>query len=124
MSNFEKVKKFMQAVSQETPDSPKWPDQNTLDLRESLQEEEHKEYKDAVRARNLKEVADAIVDQLYVIYGTGAAFGLPIDQMFDEVNRSNMSKLGEDGKPILSENGKVLKGPNYSPPNLSQFLAE
>ena len=91
-------------------------------LRISLIEEELDELKQAMKEKNLKEVADALTDILYVTYGAGHAFGIDLDKCFEEVQNSNMSKLGEDGKPIYNENGKVMKGPNYFKPNLNQFL--
>ena len=91
-------------------------------LRISLIEEELDELKQAMNEKNIKEVADALTDILYVTYGAGHAFGIDLDKCFDEVQNSNMSKLGEDGKPIYNESGKVMKGPNYFKPNLNKFI--
>ena len=91
-------------------------------LRIDLIEEELEELKDAINKKDLKETVDALTDILYVVYGAGHAFGVNLDKCFEEVQNSNMSKLGEDGKPIYNENGKVMKGPNYFKPNLNQFL--
>ena len=91
-------------------------------LRISLINEELDELKKAINDKDIKEVADALTDILYVTYGAGHAFGIDLDKCFDEVQNSNMSKLGDDGKPIYNENGKVMKGPNYFKPNLSKFL--
>ena len=91
-------------------------------LRISLIEEELDELKEAMKEKNLKEVADALTDILYVTYGAGHAFGIDLDKCFDEVQNSNMSKLGADGKPIYNESGKVMKGPNYFKPDLNKFI--
>ena len=92
-------------------------------LRISLIEEELDELKQAMKEKNLKEVADALTDILYVTYGAGHAFGIDLDKCFDEVQNSNMSKLGSDGKPIYNESGKVMKGPDYFKPDLSKYLS-
>ena len=122
MSNFEKVKKFMQTFGQDIKTKPSFPEDKIVNLRNSLIEEELSELKEAVNNRNLTEVADALADILYVTYGAGHAYGIDLDKCFDEVQNSNMSKLGEDGKPIYNESGKVMKGPNYFKPNLKKFL--
>ena len=122
MSNFEKVKKFMQTFGQEVKSKPLIPSKKIVDLRFALIEEEVSELKVALKDKDITEVADALTDILYVTYGAGHAFGINLDQCFDEVQNSNMSKLGKDGKPIYNEKGKVMKGPHYFKPNLKQFL--
>ncbi len=122
MSNFSKVKTFMKTFGQEVKDKPSFPDKKIQDLRYELIKEELDEFKQAIEDKNLKEVADALTDILYVTYGAGHAFGIDLDKCFDEVQSSNMSKLGSDGKPIYNESGKVMKGPNYFQPNLRKFL--
>ena len=122
MSNFEDVKKFMETFGQIVRTKAQFPDKETMSLRYDLIKEELKELEIAMKARNLKEVADALTDILYVTYGAGCAYGIDLDKCFKEVQRANMSKLGEDGKPIYNDKGKVMKGPNYSPPNLKQFI--
>ena len=122
MSNFEKVKTFMKTYGQEVKESPSFPDENIIKLRLKLIKEELEELEQALNDKNLLEVADALTDILYVTYGAGHSFGINLDACFDEVQRSNMSKLGEDGKPIYNEYGKVMKGPNFSKPNLKQFI--
>ena len=122
MSNFKSVKKFMETFGQEIKDKANFPDEKIQNLRVSLIEEELLELKDAIKNKDIKEVADALTDILYVTYGAGHSFGIDLDKCFDEVQRSNMSKLGEDGKPIYNENGKVLKGPNYFKPDLTKFI--
>ena len=122
MSNFKSVKKFMQTFGQEVKDKMEFPNENIVQLRCDLIQEELEELKQAIIDKDLKEVADALTDILYVTYGAGHAFGIDLDKCFDEVQRSNMSKLGSDGKPIYNESGKVLKGPNYFKPNLNKFL--
>jgi predicted HAD superfamily Cof-like phosphohydrolase len=122
MSNFSKVKTFMKTFGQEVKDKPSFPDKKIQDLRYELIKEELDEFKQAIEDKNLKEVADALTDILYVTYGAGHAFGIDLDKCFDEVQSSNMSKLGSDGKPIYNESGKVMKGPNYFKPNLRKFL--
>ena len=122
MSNFESVKVFMRTFGQEIKDKPSFPSAKITQLRYSLIKEELNELKEAMDKNNLKEVADALTDILYVTYGAGHAFGINLDACFIEVQSSNMSKLGKDGKPIYNEHGKVLKGPKYFKPDLSKFV--
>jgi len=122
MSNFESVKVFMRTFGQEIKDKPSFPSAKITQLRYSLIKEELNELKEAMDKNNLKEVADALTDILYVTYGAGHAFGINLDACFTEVQSSNMSKLGKDGKPIYNEHGKVLKGPKYFKPDLSKFV--
>jgi predicted HAD superfamily Cof-like phosphohydrolase len=122
MSNFKKVKFFMKTFNQEVKNQPSFSSDKINKLRFDLIEEELDELKVAMQNKDLLEVADALTDILYVTYGAGHAFGINLDNCFDEVQKSNMSKLGDDGKPIYNENGKVMKGPNYFKPNLSKFL--
>ena len=122
MSNFKSVKKFMQTFGQEVKDKMEFPNENIVQLRCDLIQEELEELKQAIIDKDLKEVADALTDILYVTYGAGHAFGIDLDKCFDEVQKSNMSKLGADGKPIYNESGKVMKGPNYFKPDLNKFL--
>ena len=122
MSNFEKVKTFMTTYGQEVKESASFPDENIIKLRLKLIKEELEELEQALNDKNLLEVADALTDILYVTYGAGHSFGINLDACFEEVQRSNMSKLDEDGKPINNELGKVMKGPNFSKPNLKQFI--
>ena len=122
MTNFEKVGLFMKTFGQEVKVMPSFSSDKLNKLRIDLIEEEVEELKEAINRRDLKETIDALTDILYVTYGAGHAFGVNLDQCFEEVQSSNMSKLGNDGKPIYNENGKVMKGPNYFKPNLNQFL--
>ena len=122
MTNFEKVKTFMQTFGQEVKTNPSFSTDKINDLRYNLIKEELSELKEAMDNKDLLEVADALTDILYVTYGAGIAFGIDLDKCFDEVQNSNMSKLGEDGKPIYNEAGKVMKGPNYFKPDLSKFV--
>ncbi|MCI5054334.1 MAG: nucleoside triphosphate pyrophosphohydrolase family protein [Pelagibacteraceae bacterium] len=122
MSNFSSVKKFMETFGQEVKNKAEFPSEKIQDLRVSLIDEELSELKEAIENKDIKEVADALTDILYVTYGAGHAFGIDLDKCFDEVQRSNMSKLDENGKPIFNEHGKVLKGPNYFKPNLEKFI--
>ena len=122
MTNFEKVGFFMKTFGQEVKTKAGFSSDKINKLRIDLIEEELEELKDAISKKDLKETIDALTDILYVTYGAGHAFGVNLDKCFEEVQNSNMSKLGEDGKPIYNENGKVMKGPNYFKPNLSQFL--
>ena len=122
MTNFEKVKKFMLTFGQEVKTKARFPDDKIVNLRVDLINEELQELKQAVQKHDIKEIADALTDILYVTYGAGHAFGIDLDKCFKEVQNSNMSKLGEDGKPIYNEAGKVMKGPNYFKPDLSKFV--
>ncbi len=122
MSNFESVKKFMITFGQEIKEKAEFPKEEIISLRYDLIKEELEELKEAMDKRDIKEVADALTDILYVTYGAGHSFGINLDKCFKEVQNSNMSKLGEDGKPIYNEKGKVMKGPNYFKPNLNKFL--
>ena len=121
MSNFQSVKLFMKTFGQKVNDKPNFPDNNIVELRYSLIKEELEEFHQAIQDKNLKEIADSLTDILYVTYGAGHAFGINLDKCFDEVQKSNMSKLGDDGKPIYNEHGKVMKGPKYFKPDLSKF---
>ena len=123
MTNFENVKKFMQTFGQEVKTKASFPNDKIINLRLDLIREELSELKEAIEKKDIKEVADALTDILYVTYGAGHAFGINLDKCFEEVQNSNMSKLGSDGKPIFNENGKVMKGPDYFKPNLSKFVA-
>ena len=122
MTNFEKVGLFMKTFGQEVKITSSLSSEKINNLRISLINEELEEFKEAIRNNDLKEAADALTDILYVTYGAGHAFGINLDKCFDEVQRSNMSKLDEDGKPIYNELGKVMKGPKYFKPNLNKFL--
>ena len=122
MSNFNKVKTFMKTFGQEVKTKPSFSSDKINKLRIDLIKEELDELQEAMKNNDLLEVADALTDILYVTYGAGHAFGIDLDKCFDEVQSSNMSKLGEDGKPIYNESGKVMKGPNYFKPDLSKFL--
>ena len=123
MSNFNSVKEFMRIFGQEIKDKPGFPSEKITNLRFNLIKEELDEFKEAISGKNLKEVADALTDILYVTYGAGHAFGINLDKCFEEVQKSNMSKLGDDGKAIYNEQGKVMKGPDYFKPDLSKFVA-
>jgi predicted HAD superfamily Cof-like phosphohydrolase len=122
VTNFEKVIQFMNTYGQEVKRKAEFPDATTTHLRVYLIEEELNELKEAIANDDLVEVADALADLLYVVYGAGAAFGINLDACFHEVHSSNMSKLGEDGKPIYREDGKVMKGPNFREPALRDIL--
>ena len=122
MTNFEKVKLFMNTYGQEVKDKAEFSDAKTNKLRIDLIKEELEELTHAMNDKNLLEVADALTDILYVTYGAGHAFGIDLDKCFDEVQNSNMSKLGKNGKPIYNESGKVMKGPNYFKPDLLKFI--
>ena len=122
MTNFEKVGLFMKTFGQEVKTNASFSSEKINLLRVNLIEEELNELKEAIKNKDLKETIDALTDILYVTYGAGHAFGVNLDKCFSEVQKSNMSKLGNDGKPIFNENGKVMKGPNYFKPNLEQFL--
>ena len=122
MTNFKKVKNFMETFGQEVKDKPSFSSEKINSLRYDLIQEELEEFKEALKNNDLLEVADALTDILYVTYGAGHAFGIDLDKCFDEVQSSNMSKLGEDGKPIYNESGKVMKGPKYFKPDLTKFI--
>ena len=123
MTNFESVKKFMETFGQETKEKACFPNGKIISLRYDLIKEELQELKEALDKKNIKEVADALTDILYVTYGAGHAFGINLDKCFEEVQNSNMSKLGSDGRPIFNEKGKVMKGPNYFKPDLGKIVA-
>tara|TARA_A100001011_G_C14065797_1_gene738119 strand:- start:37 stop:411 length:375 start_codon:yes stop_codon:yes gene_type:complete len=122
MTNFEKVKKFMQTFGQDTKEKAEFPNEKITNLRVELIEEELKEFKEAIKNKDIKEVADALTDILYVTYGAGHSFGINLDRCFDEVQNSNMSKLDDQGQPIYNNNGKVMKGPNYFKPNFDKII--
>ena len=122
MTNFTDVKVFMETFGQMVRTKTHLPDEKPMKLRYDLIKEELNELEYAMKTKNLKEIADALTDILYVTYGAGFAYGIDLDKCFKEVQRANMSKLGKDGKPIYNEKGKVMKGPNYSEPDLKQFV--
>ena len=122
MSNFNKVKTFMNTYGQEVKNTPEFPDSKIVQLRIDLIQEELNELKEAINNNDIIEVADALTDILYVTYGAGHSFGVDLDSCFNEVQNSNMSKLGDDGKPIYNESGKVMKGPNYFKPNIKKII--
>ena len=122
MTNFESVKKFMETFGQEIKEKASFPNDKIISLRYELIKEELEEFKDAIDKKDIKEIADALTDILYVTYGAGHAFGINLDKCFEEVQNSNMSKLDENGKPIYNESGKVMKGPKYFKPDLSKFV--
>ncbi len=122
MTNFQKVKKFMETFGQEVKSSPSFSSEKINKLRYNLIKEELDEFKNALENDDLLEAADALTDILYVTYGAGHAFGIDLDACFQEVQSSNMSKLGENGKPIFNDQGKVMKGPNYFKPDLSKYI--
>ncbi len=124
VTNFEKVIQFMNTYGQEVKRKAAFPDATTTHLRVDLIEEELNELKEAIANEDLIEVADALADLLYVVYGAGGAFGINLDACFQEVHSSNMSKLGEDGKPIYRDDGKVMKGPNFRDPDLKTIVSE
>ena len=117
------VKKFMKTFGQEVKEKAEFPNEKITSLRYELIKEELEEFKEAIEKKDIKEVADALTDILYVTYGAGHAFGIDLDKCFEEVQNSNMSKLGLDGKPIYNDKGKVMKGPNYFKPDLNKFVA-
>ena len=123
MSNFESVKTFMKTFGQEVKEKAGFPSDKITSLRYELINEELNELKEAIINKDIKEVADALTDILYVTYVAGHAFGINLDKCFKEVQNSNMSKLGNDGKPIYNDKGKVMKGPNYFKPDLNKFVA-
>ena len=122
MSNFDDVKTFMQTFGQEVKIKAEFPEEKIVKLRYNLIKEELNELQNAIKTKDLKEIADALTDILYVTYGAGHAYGIDLDKCFKEVQKSNMSKLGEDGKPIYNDAGKVMKGPKYYKPDLSKFI--
>ena len=122
MSNFSKVKEFMQKFKQEVKSKPSFPDDNIIKLRINLIKEELLELEEALNEKNIEETADALTDILYVTYGAGHAFGIDLDKCFDEVQKSNMSKLDKFGNPIYNDQGKVMKGPSYFKPNFKKIL--
>ena len=122
MTNFERVRKFMETFGQEIKGKAQFPNEKITSLRYDLINEELGELKEAIVNNDIKEVADALTDILYVTYGAGHAFGINLDKCFEEVQNSNMSKLGTDGKPIYNDKGKVMKGPNYFKPDLNKFI--
>ena len=123
MSNFSKVGTFMKTFGQEVKSKPSLSTEKINKLRIDLIKEELEELSEAISNTDLLEVADALTDILYVTYGAGHAFGIDLDQCFEEVQNSNMSKLDENGKPIYNDSGKVMKGPNYFKPDLSKFVS-
>jgi len=123
MTNFESVRKFMETFWTGNQKKAEFPNNKITELRYALIQEELNELKEAIENKDIKEVADALTDILYVTYGAGHAFGINLDKCFEEVQNSNMSKLGLDGKPIYNEMGKVMKGPKYFKPDLSKFVA-
>ena len=125
-SNFDRVEEFMTTFGQEVKTKAEWPSEDVCDLRVDLIGEEFDELREAIYTKEgtLVDVADALTDLLVVIYGAGHAFGIDLDECFKEVHRSNMSKLGEDGKPMYRDDGKVLKGPNFSEPELEGIVNE
>ena len=122
MSNFTDVKKFMQTFGQEVKNRPAFPEEKIQNLRIKLIDEELKEFREAIKNKDIVEVADALTDILYVTYGAGHAFGIDLDKWFHEVQNSNMSKLDENGSPIYNKDGKVMKGPKYFKPDLKKIL--
>jgi len=122
MSNFNKVKIFMETFGQEIKNKASFSSEKINDLRYELIREELDEFKEALKNKDILEVADALTDILYVTYGAGHAFGIDLDKCFEEVQQSNMSKLDENGKPIYNESGKVMKGPSYFKPDLTRFI--
>ena len=124
MTNYEKVGLFMSTFGQEIKKKPSLSTDKINNLRINLIEEELKEFKEAILKKDLKEAADALTDILYVTYGAGHAFGINLDDCFNEVQKSNMSKLGDDGKPIYNQDGKVMKGPKYFKPDLEKLINE
>ena len=122
MTNFNSVKKFMEVFGQEVKTKAEFPSEKIIKLRYDLIKEELDEFEQAIKNKDLKEVADALTDILYVTYGAGHAFGINLDRCFDEVQKSNMSKLDDNGKPIYNNQGKVMKGPKYFQPDLNKFI--
>lgn len=122
VTNFDMVGEFMEVFGQEVKEKPEFPDNETIALRLELIQEELNELREAIGNADIVEVADALTDILYVTYGAGHAFGVDLDKCFEEVQSSNMSKLGKDGKPIYRDDGKVMKGEDYFPPNLKRVI--
>ena len=122
MTNFNKVKIFMETFGQEVKIKPSFSTNKINKLRYDLIKEELDELHIAMKNKDLIEVADALTDILYVTYGAGHAFGIDLDKCFEEVQNSNMSKLDENGKPIYNKDGKVMKGPKYFKPDLNKFI--
>ena len=122
MSNFNKVKIFMETFGQEVKNKPSFSSEKINELRYELIREELDEFKEALKNKDILEVADALTDILYVTYGAGHAFGIDLDKCFEEVQQSNMSKLDEKGKPIYNGSGKVMKGSSYFKPDLTKFI--
>ena len=122
MTNFESVRKFMETFGQDVQTKAEFPSEKIVKLRYNLIKEELNEFDQAIKDKNLVEIADSLTDILYVTYGAGHAFGIDLDKCFDEVQKSNMSKLGPNGKPIYNEHGKVMKGPKYFEPDLKKFV--
>lgn len=122
MTNYEKVKQFMEAFGQEVPARATFPDEETMQLRLKLIAEEVSEFAESVQEEDLVNASKELADILYVVYGAGLAMGINLDQVFNDVHNSNMSKLGADGKPVYREDGKVIKGPNYTKPDLSWVI--
>jgi predicted HAD superfamily Cof-like phosphohydrolase len=122
VSNFERVGDFMEAFGQEVLEIPTLPDADLAELRLELINEEVQELKDGIAKGSMLEIADALTDILYVVYGAGHAFGIDLDECFFEVHRSNMTKLGPDGRPVYRDDGKVLKGENYLQPDLTPYV--
>jgi len=122
MTNFEKVKNFMETFNQEVKNKPSFSTDKINKLRYELIKEELDEFKVALDNKDLLEVADALTDILYVAYGAGHAFGIDLDKCFQEVQNSNMSKLGDNDKPIYNEAGKVMKGPKYFKPDFKKIV--
>lgn len=122
MTNYEKVKQFMEAFGQEVPARATFPDEETMQLRLKLIAEEVSEFAESVQEEDIVNASKELADILYVVYGAGLAMGINLDQVFHDVHNSNMSKLGADGKPVYREDGKVIKGPNYTKPDLSWVI--
>ena len=121
-TNFELVGDCMEGFGQLVLVEPELPDVETQTLRVNLIKEELDELEKALQDDDIVEVADALTDLLYVIYGAGHSFGIDLDSCFAEVHSSNMSKLGPNGRPIYREDGKILKGPHYREPNIRAVL--
>lgn len=124
LTNYEQVVQFTRVNNLPCPDELTWVSPEVQELRDQLLTEELNEFYEALDARDFVELADALGDILYIVYGTAAAYGIPIDLVFKEIHRSNMTKLGDDGKPIYNEYGKVMKGPNYTPPDIEAVLTK